>query len=439
MRTPLSSVRGTGLSGRRRLLVLLLGVLLFAAILTLDLSLVEHMERVRGGDFFQFWAAGRTILRRADPYDPEAWRTIYEAEGHWRWQTDQQVFVYPLWTAFPFVPLALLPVSGAFLVWTLMSEALLFVSVVACIGALSWPDRGAWLLLMLSSAVAFEPVSLTILFGQLGIALLGLLAGTLFLLSRGHYPQAGALLALTLIKPQLFLLVYPALILIMIVQRRWSFVVAFAATVAALLFSSWSLVPNWVAEWQEYVAPSTAVRLSISPTVWGASHSVSVAVQRQDLWLVIGLAASVVVAAILVYERCGRRLALPNSPALEPEFSLTIIASLLIAPYVLSYDFVLLLLPIVTCLWVAHKLAGSLRWVLAISVVGCGIILPWALLIPSVRTGKETIAVIIPCSILAILLVSTFALSRTTDRRTPPNQRRNWHPDETAGGTACPL
>jgi hypothetical protein len=426
-------------STSRWLLVLVLAALLMAIVLTLDLWTVDRVERLKAGDFFQFWAAGRALLQGDDPYDTLAWRQIYEHEGHWRWQTDQPVFLYPLWTAFPFVPLALLPVSAAFLVWTLINETLLFVSVVLLARALSWTNHKSWLLLTLATAIAFEPVSLTILFGHLGLVLLGLTAGSLYLASRGQYAVAGVLLALTTMKPQLFLLVYGVLLAIMIFQRRWPFVVAFTITATALFASSWLLVPHWIEAWQAYVGGSTTLRLSISPTLWGASHSVAVATYREDLWPVLGIASLAALLGILTCALLARRRIVARSGSLPAGLSLSILASLLIAPYVLSYDFVLLLLPVSTCLWMAHRLVQPIRLTVVILVLGCTIVLPWALLAVAMRTGQETSMVLVPLSLLVILLAVSYGGNRRHELLPLPDQVSPEHLDGTSGGTTCPL
>jgi hypothetical protein len=385
---------------------------------------VERVERFKAGDFFQFWAAGRALLQGDDPCDTLAWRQICNQEGHWRWHTDQRVFLYPLRTAFPLAPLALLPVSAAFLVWALIGEALLFLSDVLLTGALSWSNHNWWLLLTLATAVALEPVSLTILFGQIGILLLCFVAGCLYLTARGRYALAGVLLALTLIRPHLFLLVYPVLIVTMIWQRSWSFLAAFATTVGALFVSSWLLVPHWTGAWQAHVGRSAGVRLTLSPTIWGASHFVALALRREDLWPIVGIAALGVLLGILTFALFSRRRAMAQADTLQTSLALSMLVSLLIAPYILSYDFVLLLLPISTCLWMAHLHDQSIRPVLVTVVLGCAVILPWALLAVSLRTGQETASVVVPLSLLAILLALVYDRNRTRDLHRSPDQAR---------------
>ena len=439
MRAALNGLTIPELSVGRWLLMLLLAATLVTAVLALDLWVAHRIETTRTSDFFQFWAAGTALLQGNDPYDPESWRAIYEQQGQWRWQTDQQVFLYPLWTAFPYVPLAFLPFPTAGLLWALTSQVLLVLSVALWAQALGSTDHRAWLLRVLVLAVAFEPVSLTILFGHVGLVLLFLLSGTLYLVHKGCYAPAGVLLGLTLLKPQLFLLLIPALVVVMLLRRRWSLLASFAITSAALFVTSWLLVPNWVAEWQGYVAQSAMVRLRISPTIWGLSHSVAMAFGRTDLWPGLGVGVLAALLGVLAYVLYVHRQVLVHAGRLEPVLSLVLIASLLIAPYMLSYDFVLLLLPISTGLWIAHHLTKPIRITLAMSLIGCGIILPWAVLADSARTGQETIAALVPCSLLVILIACVVACSRQQRRQPPPKQIGSPHLDERPGGTVCPL
>jgi hypothetical protein len=439
LRATLNGLTIPELSFGRWALMLLMAATLVTAVLVPDLWIAHRIETTRSSDFFQFWAAGTALLQGDDPYNPESWRTIYEEQGQWRWQTDQQVFPYPLWTAFLYVPLALLPFPTAGLLWALMSQLLLILSVALWAKALGTTDRRAWLLRLVVLSIAFEPLALTILFGHLGLLLLFLLSGTLYLVHKGRFAPAGVLLALTLLKPQLFLLLIPALVVVMLVQRRWSWLASLAITSLALVVTSWVLVPNWIAEWQGYVAQSAMVRLRISPTIWGLSHSVAAAFGRTDLWPGLGVGVLAVLLGAFSYVLYSHRQALMHARRLEPLLSLVLIASLLIAPYLLSYDFVLLLLPISTGLWIANHLTRPIRTTLAMSLIGCGIVLPWALLVQSARSGQETLAALVPCSLLVILIACVVACSHQQHRQPPPQQYGRLHHDETLGGTVCPL
>lgn len=394
----------------KALLILFLGALVIA----FDLWVVGLRENAttRGDDFFQFWAAGRALLHGDDPYDPQAWRQIYEQESAWRWQTDQPVFPYPLWTALPFVPLALLPAFWAGLLWVVMSELFLVLSAALSIKGLNWKNYEQWMPLTMALLITFEPVLLTILFGQLGILLLVLACGIFYLIGRRHHVAAGILLGLTLIKPHLFIVVIPILLVVMFLQRRWGFIASFAMTATGLLASSWLVDPGWPSRWQAHLAGTAKVRLTISPTIWGFSHTIVTSLRTEALWVVASLSACLILAGILGYLWYVRRDALREGDQLAPLLSLIMIVSLLVSPYMLSYDFTLLLLPIITCLWLIQPLSTLMRRALLASLIGCATFLPWALLAVPALTGLETASMLLPASLLAILLVATLAEHR---------------------------
>ena len=394
--------------------------LLALAALTFDWRVAELRERSRGDDFFQFWAAGRAILRGDDPYEPETWRQIYEQEGRWRWQTDQPVSLYPLWTAFVFVPLARLPVSWAALVWAVISELLVVLSAGLIIRGLGWNKYEAWLPLMIAILITFEPISLTILFGQLGILLLALICGVFYCLTHSRNGTAGILLGFTLIKPQLLMLVIPTLLLVAAWQRKWSFIAAFAATSMGLMASSWLLAPGWLSRWQGNLVATANVRLVMSPTGWGFSHTLVTALGRPDLWAIVSVPVCLSLVGTVGWLWYATRNDLQRGDRLAPFLSFTMIASLLVSPYVLSYDFALLLFPTLTCVWLIQPLPSSTRRRLLASLLGCAAFLPWALLALSAQTGQETTTILFPVGLLAVLVVGRLARGRWQEKAATP-------------------
>jgi hypothetical protein len=395
-----------------RLVKILLIASLSVIILAFDLWVVGLMEKSKADDFFQFWAAGRVLLQGDDPYDSQTWRQLYEQEDKWRWQTDQPVFPYPLWTAYPFVPLATLPVFWATLLWTVISQLFLVLSVGLMIKGLGWDNYKEWLPLIMTVLMIFEPFLLTILFGQLGMLLLVLMCGIFYLVSQGHYAVAGILLGLTLIKLQLFIVVIPTLLLVMMFKRRWAFIVSFTITALGLVISSWLLIPNWLVKWQANLAKTANVRLTISPTIWGFSHTVATALRRVDLWSAMSLLACLVLIGLISYLWHLRRNSLGKGDQLAPLLGLTMIISLLTTPYMLSYDFALLLFPVMICLWLIQSLPNLIQRPLLASLIGCAILSPWALLAISAQTGIETTSAFLPASLMAILLVADSAKHR---------------------------
>jgi hypothetical protein len=81
--------------------------------------------------------------------------------------------------------------------------------------------------------------------GQFSITVFLCLMIAVWGLLNGRDRLAGAILPLATVKPQMVFLVVPFLLLWAWRQKRWSFIVAFAVSMAVLLLSSLLWVPDW--------------------------------------------------------------------------------------------------------------------------------------------------------------------------------------------------
>jgi len=127
------------------------------------------------------------------------------------------------WLAAPFT---LLPLPLAYLAWTALEAA----AVVAA-WCLSLTGSRAFRLAMLAVGAGLLPTGYALQLGQPSLLVAASVAGTAHLLRRGRDVPAGILLAAAVLKPQLVLLVPPALFLL---GRRRA-LVAFAGTAGLLL------------------------------------------------------------------------------------------------------------------------------------------------------------------------------------------------------------
>jgi hypothetical protein len=153
------------------------------------------------------------------------------------------LFVNPPPTAWIGVPLAWLPISSGYLIWTLISLAALIAACwLVCPG--SRLVRGTVLLVSL----ALWPVHYQFWLGQWVAATLALVAVSWWLLERGRWGWAGVVLALPFfLKPQDVLLLPVALL----VSGRWKPVAACTLTGAALAGISaaslgWAGMADWL-------------------------------------------------------------------------------------------------------------------------------------------------------------------------------------------------
>jgi hypothetical protein len=88
-----------------------------------------------------------------------------------------------------------------------------------------------------------------VLLGQLALVVALLQVGALEALRRRRDALAGAALALSLVKPQMAVLLVPFALLWGGWQRRWPFIVAFAVSLVALVVVPMIWLPSWPASW----------------------------------------------------------------------------------------------------------------------------------------------------------------------------------------------
>jgi hypothetical protein len=201
-------------SRRAWLLLLALALALMGLLIQLGGS-ARGLATLPLHDFVEYWAAGRLNVHGENPYDPERILQLEREAG----RGSEGILMWnPPWTLPLVMPLGLLPCRTAHLLWL----ALHFAVLAWCADAL-WrlyggpaAKRGiAWLL-----AFTFVPSLFTLTAGQ--IAPLVLLGAVLFLifLQQGRDKCAGAVLVLLAIKPHLAYLVWLALLLWCLRERR---------------------------------------------------------------------------------------------------------------------------------------------------------------------------------------------------------------------------
>ena len=197
-------------------------------------------------DFIEYWAAAKLTLEGRNPYDGKSLLPLQQANGR---DTDKAVMMWnPPWTLAVVLPLGLLPVREAQLLWLAVN----FAAIGFC------GDR-LWLLLGGSrerrwigwvTALVALPSAFALQSGQIGPILL--LGAVLFLEfeRRGWHYAAGAATVLLAIKPHLAYLVWFAIAFDALARGRWR--IMLGGAVAGLICSAFPLLfdPD---VWQQYL------------------------------------------------------------------------------------------------------------------------------------------------------------------------------------------
>jgi len=168
-------------------------------------------------DSIAYWAAGKLLLHRANPYAAQSLLALERTQGY---AADKPLVLRtPPWSLWMVLPLGLLNAYWAWVVWLVILLASLVIAL-----RVSWRMYGDGARppnVFPLAGYLFAPVAACLVAAQMGIILL--LGIVLFLLLEEERPfLAGAALLIPLAKPHIFALLWPVLAIWIFTRKRWS-------------------------------------------------------------------------------------------------------------------------------------------------------------------------------------------------------------------------
>ena len=299
-------------------------------------------QGARGVDFLSFWAAGRMVFggHAYFVYDILAHRavefTIAQPRG-------MLPFPYPPPFLFFVAPFAVPPFGAGFTLWLVATGALY---VYGSTRFTQWPY-----------ALANPPLLLNSMIGQAGFLMSGIFMVGLSLIARRPL-LAGIVLGLLVLKPQLALLLPFATI----AGRKW-LVVAGAAVSSSLLLlvalavfgvSAYAgflnIIPHYTSSlqasrwpWNELVSPFALARF------WGTPQTLALAIHA-----VVAIAAAAITTRAWWLD-------------LDEKIPVLAAATLLISPYIFTYDALLLIVPAAWLVRQGRFAMVTILWLLSLT------------------------------------------------------------------------
>jgi glycosyl transferase family 87 len=249
---------------KRKLIRLLVGGLLTAAVVYL---VATHMDKVRANvsqrDSIQYWAAGKLLIHRQNPYDVQKTVELEWNEGYT--QTRPVLVRTPPWSLFLFLPLGLANAFWGWVLWIAASVAALIVAM-----RLSWKmfgkdDKLRPVFLMVG--YLFAPVLACLEAAQIGFVLL--IGIVLFLEWEEKRPfLAGAALLLPFAKPHLLVFFWLAFLLWILSSKKFAVAGGFITAVAAATILALVFDPAAFQHYREFLRIA-AIEGEFIPTVSG--------------------------------------------------------------------------------------------------------------------------------------------------------------------------
>jgi hypothetical protein len=320
---------------------LAISVIVAVAWLLLARNNLDLLGKPVGTDFVSFWTASQATLA-GHPWE------VYNMAQHHVAQTrlfgrdiGDYAFFYPPMFLLLCLPLAGLPYLVSLGAWLGVTGVAYARVVRACLG-----EHGGWI-----AVLAFPAVLINVGHGQNGFLSAALFGGGSLLLDRRPV-LAGAILGCLIYKPHIGLVIPVALI----ASGRWRTILGAAGSAAVLiLLSIWAF---GLATWRAFLGVSPMARAALERNLVGDAKMQSVFAAVRLLHGSLGLAYAAqgamalgVCAALVLSHRKAFR-----SPAEGPAM---VAAALLISPFLLDYDLILLAIPLA---WLtAQGLAGGFR------------------------------------------------------------------------------
>ena len=271
-------------------------------------------------------------------------------------------FTTPAATALLFLPLAWLPVNGAYAAWTACNLLLLLAALRLLQRHLSIPkgDRPLFF------ALLFAPVYVCILNGQLSILVFLLYVLGFVLMRQQRLFLAGFAIGLAALKFQLIV----GFVAVLVLRRCWKSVAGAAAGTLAVAAAS-ALVVGW----RNLIAyPDYLRNIAYHPVVGLARYMVNVrgllrlmTGHEPRIWIVAAISAALIIAAARAWKD------------LETGFSIALITAVLTAYHAYFPELTLLLIPF--AVYVARA-----RWnPWSISLTGFALVASYALTFPGLH------------------------------------------------------
>ncbi|MEJ2759266.1 MAG: glycosyltransferase family 87 protein, partial [Anaerolineales bacterium] len=288
-------------------------------------------------DFTAFWIAGKLTFEGGDPYLQADWIPLY---AHYDLGlADNLTFLYPKPILPLFIPFGMMDLHTASVLWLILTQASVFAS--AWILTNLWSKRNlAVVLIFVASIFILRSYLVTLVLGQLGGFFLLMLTITAVLWHRESWFFGGLVFSFLMLKPQLGLPIIGLVSIWFLTRRTWPFIYGVASGGILMLVIGWLIDPRWIQKFIQIGAGKVAATFGYHPTLWGVSGFLCS--HESTCTLIFGGATSILILGGLLWLLFQRKYPLSAMQAI----SFSILAALLLTPYLWVYDQLLILIPL---------------------------------------------------------------------------------------------
>jgi hypothetical protein len=354
-----------------------------------------------GNDFYARWANGCALVWSGEnPYsDPVTRQTQIGMHGRPAGiGEDLAAFSYPLYALFLFWPLCFIhsyPLVQA--IWMTLMLYVLLAGIVLTARVARWePPAWLWAVTLVWGVLNY-PHARALILGQMATVVFLALTVMLLMLEQERDWLAGALLAVTTVKPQMSFLLIPWILWWVAWKRRWEVWKGFGLAMALLVGISFLLVPTWVGDFLQDIRHYDVIAAT-------DYHSLTWIVTRHFLRLgpvveSLGLAAFTLCALLEIWR--GRRA---GWDGFLWTTGLVLILTHFIAPRTATTHYTMLLLPLFGWFARLRQRIGAPARLAVLGVEALLLLGQWAIFLTTLQGNYETAAVYLPFPVLMLVV-----------------------------------
>ena len=297
----------------------------------------EHNVDYVNNGFFTFWLSGRMQWTLEQPYKTSDWVSGHHTYGA-TW-IPNKIFPYPLPLALLTAPLGLMPIDQAYIAWDTLAQILIACCILWL--AMHWEglNKQLYVIFVLLAAVLNGNIFLGLLTGTIAALFLFFLTLGLYFLETRRPILAGIMLAGLALKPPLLTIV--ALISIwLLFQRNWRALLGLLLGAAGLMVIGLVQDLNWLAKFSTASGNLLNMRIGNQPTI--LSYTRLVCAGNMSCAMSLYAVLAVILVTLFAWILWKKHNDLTPLTA----FSAAIPLGLLLPPYLWSYDYALLIIPI---------------------------------------------------------------------------------------------
>lgn len=353
---------------------------------------LEGLGYARHTDFSHYWQAGRMLLFGKDVYDSHEWQSERARYGITSSGTES-TFLYPLPMVILLMPFGLLTVEYAYIIWVLLGEVSILISIL--ILSSNYLKRSfGFELLVIGTVFLFRPTLYIIPSGQITAELLLLLVLSIYSFSKEKWFYGGLAASMIILKPSLGI---PFLILLgiwLLLKKQWNALMGIVSG-GILLYGVGILYdPLWAISYLTIGGVAFDKYFGFQPTIWGVAGLIF---KASWLKLLAGIMGACVILVVTGYFVAKRNLY--NNPFRVVAILVAVV--LLISPYAWNYELVLLVIPILYILIAISSSRGDLKATLfSFSLMGLSI----SLYLIAVAQGYDVWSSLVSGIVLGIML-----------------------------------